>query len=72
MNDQIDVKNEDVKGIKLKEYLDTTINNISNDLIEIAKSDRIMYSKDELFVKLEKYRDDFLSIKKICKSRNKF
>lgn len=74
MLDNTDVKSDAVNhsGVKLKDYLNTSINDLANDLIDIAKSDKTSYTKDEVFEILQKCRNNLLCIKEICKTRNKF
>lgn len=59
-------------GVKLKDYINSSINDLADDLIVIAKSDKQSYSKDEVFEMIQKCRNNLLCIKEICKTRNKF
>ena len=57
-------------GVKLKDYIKTGINEVSDDYIEISHMDGI--SKEKALEYVMKYRNMLLCINEICKSRKKF
>lgn len=70
MLDVKDIERSDAvldSGIKLKDYLDLAIDELTNEYINFAKSDT---SLD--YQQLRKYRNILLCIREICKARNKF
>lgn len=57
-------------GIKLKDYLNQAIAEVSEDYIDMTHEKEI--SVDMALKHIQKYRNVLLCIKEICKSRNKF
>lgn len=57
-------------GIKLKDYLDSAIESVSNDYISVSNAESI--PKNETMDLIQKYRNVLLCLREICKNRKKF
>lgn len=57
-------------GVKLKDYLDSAIESVSNDYINVSNAESI--PKNETMDLIQKYRNVLLCLKEICKNRKKF
>lgn len=57
-------------GVKLKDYLDSAIESVSNDYISVSNAESI--PKNETMDLIQKYRNVLLCLREICKNRKKF
>lgn len=66
------VRSDDVidSGVKLKDYLDSAIESVSNDYISVSNAESI--PKNETMDLIQKYRNVLLCLREICKNRKKF
>ncbi|MBR6518017.1 MAG: hypothetical protein IKT40_14385 [Bacilli bacterium] len=66
----IDVRMDDTKDLKLKDYLEDAIREISDDYVEISHNETINVVDTLEYIR--KYRNILLCIDNICKTRKKY
>ena len=68
------VRSDDVldSGVKLKEYLDDAINELSDDYINVAHAESDVIPKHLVLDLVQKHRNALVCMKEICKKRKKF
>lgn len=66
----IDVRMDDTKDLKLKDYLEDAIREISDDYVAISHNDTINVVDTLEYIR--KYRNILLCIDNICKTRKKY